>query len=411
MISREVYMQKIRPFIDTDLVKVITGIRRSGKSVMMELVKLELFQKGIEKNQIISINFEDIKFSNLLDYKKLNEEILAISKNVNKKLYLFFDEIQEVDNWEKCVNSFRVSIDCDIYLTGSNAKLLSGELATYLAGRYIEIEIYPFSFSEFVELYKTSVCKNDNKEKVELNFSAQKLFNEYINFGGMPYLSNLRYEVLPCRQYLLDLFNSVQLKDVIKRNKVRDADLLERILLYIMENSGTTFSANSISKYLKNEKRVVAPETVTNYLKYCIDAFLIYQAKREDVCGKQIFTTNEKYYIADHGIRAAIFGENFKNINLVLENIVYLELLRRDYNVTIGKAGTKEIDFICSKNGKKIYIQVCYLLAGPETVEREFSAFESVKDNFPKYVLSLDEFDMSQNGIIHKNIRDWLLEN
>ncbi len=225
----------------------------------------------------------------------------------------------------------------------------------------------------------------------------------------MPYLANLQYADEPSIQYLTDLFNSVQLKDIVKRNKVRDVDLLERIMAYIMANIGTPFSASSLVKFLKSEKRAVFPDTILNYLKYCCDAYLFYQVKRQDLQGKQILASNEKYYIADHGIREAVFGGNMRDINLILENIVYMELLRRGYTVTVGKSGAKDVDFVCDKRGEKLYIQVTYLLASPETIEREFGVYDSIRDNFPKYVVSLDEFDMSRNGIKHRNIRDFLL--
>ena len=316
-------------------------------------------------------------------------------------MYLFFDEIQEVENWEKCVNSLRLVLDCDIYITGANAKLLSGELATYIAGRYVEFVIYPFSFAEFLELYRTVMPED----------SVQRVFQRYLISGGMPYLSNLRYEEEPSKQYLTDVFNSAQLKDVVKRNRVRDVDLLERIVAYVMGNVGTVFSASSLAKFLKSEHRTVSTDTILNYIRYCCDAYLFYQAKRQDVQGKQILASNEKYYIADHGIREAVFGGNMKDINLTLENIVYMELLRRGYKVTVGKVGTKEVDFVCDRRGERLYVQVAYLLASEETVNREFGVYDNVKDNFPKYVVSLDEFDMSRNGIKHRNIRDFLLEN
>ena len=227
--------------------------------------------------------------------------------------------------------------------------------------------------------------------------------------GGMPYLANLRYEEEPSRQYLTDLFNSVQLKDIVKRNKIRDIDLLERIIAYMTANVGTVFSASSLAKFFKNEQRTVAAETILNYVRYCCDAYLFYQVKRQDLQGKQILASNEKYYIADHGIREAVFGGNMKDINLILENIVYMELLRRGYVVTVGRAGEKEIDFVCEKRGEKLYVQVTYLLASEDTVKREFGAYDGIQDNFPKYVVSLDEFDMSRNGIKHRNIRDFLL--
>ena len=399
MIKRELYMSRIRPFIGSDLIKVMTGIRRCGKSVMLELIKQELIESGIDSAQLISINFEDMNYSHLQTAQALHDEITKRVAEVKGKAYLFFDEIQEVTNWEKCINSFRVSLDCDIYITGSNAKLLSGELATYLGGRYVEFTIYPFSFREFIELYRPVVP----------NASIQKSFQKYLLLGGMPYLANLRYADAPSKQYLQDLFNSVQLKDIVKRNKIRDVNLLERIISYVMANMGTTFSANSLAKFLKNERRATAPETILNYIKYCCETYLFYQVKREDIQGKQVLASNEKYYIADHGIREAVVGGNTRDINLVLENIVYLELLRRGYEITVGRAGDKEIDFVCNRHGKKLYVQVAYLLASEETVNREFGVYDSIRDNFPKYVVSLDEFDMSRNGIKHQNIRDFLL--
>lgn len=399
MIKRESYINRIRPFIGGELIKVMTGIRRCGKSVMLELVKQELLETGVNANQFISLNFEDLRNAPLCSAEALHNEILRRAEKIQGKAYLFFDEIQEVANWEKCVNSLRVALDCDIYITGSNANLLSGELATYLGGRYVEFVIYPFSFSEFLELYRP----------VAPQASVRQCFQKYLLAGGMPYLANLQYADEPSRQYLTDVFNSVQLKDIVKRNKVRDIDLLERITAYVMANAGTTFSATSLSKFFKNEHRAVATETVLNYIKYCCDAYLFYQVKRQDLQGKQILSTNEKYYIADHGIREAVFGGNMREINLILENIVFLELLRRGYLVTVGKSGDKEIDFVCEKRGEKLYVQVTYLLASEETVNREFGVYDDIRDNFPKYVVSLDEFDLSHNGIKHRNIMDFLL--
>ena len=393
-------MKRIRAFMGNDLVKVLTGIRRCGKSVMLDLIKEELLASGVESSQIVSINFENMSNAHLCTAATLHDEILRRASEIRGKVYLFFDEIQEVEAWEKCINSFRVELDCDIYITGSNARLLSGELATYLAGRYVEFVIYPFSFAEFIELYHT-VCPDAD---------IRQCFNKYLTAGGMPYLSNLRYDDAASRQYLRDLFNSVELKDIVKRGNIRDVDMLERIVAYITSNIGTTFSATSISKYLKNEGRSISPETVLNYIRACMDAFLFYQVKRQDLQGKKILTVNEKYYVADHGVREAVFGGNRKDINLVLENIVYMELLRRGYTVTIGKAGDQEIDFVCEDQGNKLYVQVAYLLAPEDTIQREFGVYGRIRDNFPKYVVTLDEFDMSRDGIRHRNIRDFLLE-
>lgn len=398
MIKRELYMERIRPFIGKELIKVMTGFRRSGKSVMLQLIQDELAAQGVQKQQFISFNFEKMGFEHLCSAKALHDEVMRLAADIDGKVYLFFDEIQEVRSWEKCVNSLRVDLNCDIYITGSNAKLLSGELATYLGGRYVEFIIYPFSFAEFRELYLSAYP----------DASDTDCFNKYLVTGGMPYLSNLDYEDEPSRLYLEDLYNSVVLKDIVKRNTVRDVDLLEKIIAYVTANIGTTFSATSISKFFKSENRTVATETVLNYIKYCLDAYLFYQVKREDLAGKQILSVNEKYYISDHGLREAVFGGNTRDINLILENMVYMELLRRGYRVTVGRLGDREIDFVCQKQSQRIYVQVTYILASAETVEREFGVLEQIPDNFPKYVVSMDEPDMSRNGIKHFNIRKFL---
>lgn len=399
MISREIYMKRIRPFINTELIKVFTGIRRSGKSVMLELVKNELKKSGVSDENFLCINFEQFSNSELLDAKILHKRIVEFQKSADGKIYLFFDEIQEVDGWEKCINSCRVDFDCDIYITGSNAKLLSGELATYLAGRYVEFVIYPFSFAEFLEMNRQ---KNSQIDK-------SACFTAFLKTGGMPFLANFLGDDSAKNQYLMDIYNSVVLKDVVKRNNIRDVDTLERIIAYAFSNIGHIFSATSLSKYFKSEKRNISHDTILNYLKFCADAFLIYKISRYDLEGKKVLTVNEKYYCADHGLREAVFGKNTQNIDQILENIVCLELLRRNFKVFVGKKDESEIDFIAERNGVKIYVQVAYLLASEETVRREFSVYDSIKDNFPKYVVSMDEFDFSRNGIIHRNIRDFLL--
>ena len=392
-------MQRIRPFINTDLIKVFTGIRRAGKSVMLELVKNELKESGIGEENFLCINFEQFSNSQFLDVESLYKKITDFQKNTKGKIYLFFDEIQEVDGWEKCINSCRIDFDCDIYITGSNAKLLSGELATYLAGRYVEFVIYPFSFAEFFEM---NLIKNPNADKATC-------FMQFLKTGGMPFLSNFPDDDSAKSQYLIDIYNSVVLKDVVKRNNIRDVDTLERIVAYAFSNIGHIFSATSLSKYFKSENRKISHDTILNYLKFCSDAFLFYKINRYDLEGKKIVTVNEKYYCADHGLREALFGKNIQNIDQVLENIVCLELLRRNYKVYVGKKGDLEIDFIAEKQGKKIYIQVAYFLANEETIKREFSVYNFVKDSYPKYVVSMDDLDFSQNGIIHKNIKEFLL--
>lgn len=399
MIKRESYMGRIRPFIDTDVVKILTGLRRSGKSVMLTLIQDELRDRGVPEGSIISLNFEDLRLAHLLTATALHDEILRRSEKMETKVYLFFDEIQEVEEWQRAVNSLRIVLDCDIYLTGSNAKLLSGELATYLAGRYVEFVIYPFSFGEFLESYRG----------IEPDAPLPLCFQRYIALGGMPYLSNVRYREEPVKQYLTDLFSTIQLKDIVARYNVRDVDLLFRIIAYVMANVGTTFSATSLAKYFKSEGRSVATETILNYIQFCCDAYLLYRVKREDLKGKEILSTNEKYYIADHGIRAALFGDEQASINLVLENIVYMELLRRGYLVTVGRIAEREVDFVAKRRGKMLYVQVAYLLASQSTIEREFTPLEQIRDNYPKYVVSMDEFDMGRGGIKHRNIRDFLL--
>ena len=400
MLKRDGYIKQIVPFIDKDVIKVLTGIRRSGKSVMLKLLIEELKNRGINENQFIYINFENLKYRNLKNYEKLYDFILNKVDDKYKSYYIFLDEIQEVEEWERCVNSLRVDEELrfDIYITGSNAKQLSGELSTYLAGRYIEFVVYPFSFKEFFE-----IMKEKNKE-----IDLKKAFQDYVKFGGMPFLHNLDYNYEASMQYLQELYASIILKDITQRNNIRDTDLLERIINYIVMNIGNTFSATSISKFFKSENRKVATETILNYIKACEEAFLIYRVARNDLLGKKILNVNEKYYIADHGIREAIMENNQKNINQVLENIVYFEMLRRGYNVKIGKVDNLEINFVCKKNDETLYIQVSYLLASEDTKEREFSVLENIKDNYPKYVLSMDEFDMSKNGIKHINLIEFL---
>ena len=402
MLKRDEYIKKIVPFIDKDVIKVLTGIRRSGKSVMLKLLMEELKNRGINENQFIYINFENLKYRNLKNYERLYDFILNKVDDKYKSYYIFLDEIQEVEEWEKCVNSLRVDegFRFDIYITGSNAKLLSGELSTYLAGRYIEFVVYPFSFKEFFE-----IIQEKNQE-----IKVKEAFQKYVKFGGMPFLHNLDYNFEASMQYLQDLYASIILKDITQRNNIRDTDLLERIINYVIMNIGNTFSATSISKFFKSENRKVAIETILNYIKACEEAFLIYRVARNDLLGKKILNVNEKYYIADHGIREAIMENNQKNINQVLENIVYFEMLRRGYNVKIGKVDNLEVDFVCKKNDETMYIQVSYLLASEDTKEREFSVLENIKDNYPKYVLSMDEFDMSRNGIKHVNLIEFLVK-
>ena len=399
LIEREMYMSRIRPFIGKDIIKVMTGMRRCGKSVMLELVKRELVREGVSAANFFSYNFEDLTISNLCEATALHDDVCKRVQGVIGKVYLFFDEIQEVLEWEKAINSLRVRLDCDIYITGSNARLLSSELSTYLAGRYVEFVIYPFSFGEFLPLYRQSFPEASIKE----------CFNAFISFGGMPFLSELNYNENASKVYLSDAFSSVVVKDIAKRNNIRDIDLLERIIAYVMSNMGCTFSASSLSRYFKSQDRRVSVDTILNYLKFAMEAFLFYQVKREDLIGKEVLVSNEKYYIADHGLREAVWGRNNESIELVLENIVLIELFRRGYDVHVGRVGDKEIDFVATRQNEKIYVQVSYMLASESTIEREFGGYNLVRDNWPKYVVSMDELDMSRDGIKHMNITDFLL--
>lgn len=386
MIVRETYLSKIRPFIGKDIIKVLTGIRRSGKSVLLEQIRDE-----INSPNSIFLNFEDLGNQHLCEYNALHEYICEQIGSSKEQFYLFFDEIQEVQGWEKTVNSLRVKFQADIYITGSNSRLLSGELATYIAGRYISFIVYPFSFTEFKMV------------------NADYTFDQYIQYGGMPFLSSIGFEPEVSKNYLQDIFNSVVLKDIVKRNNIRDVDLLERIIAYALANVGKSFSATSISKFFKAENRTVAPETILNYLKACEEAYLLYRLKSQDINGKKMLKVNEKYYVVDHGLREAVVGENLQNMEIILENIVGLELLRRGYKVCVGRVGTKEIDFIGEKDGDKLYIQVCYLLIDESTIQREFGSLLEIKDNYPKMVLYKESsFKGKYEGIPAVKIEDWL---
>ena len=388
MIIRETYLSKIRPFIGKDIIKVLTGIRRGGKSVLLEQIRDE-----INSPNTVFLNFEDLGNQHLCEYNAFHDYVEEKIGDSNETFYLFFDEIQEVEGWEKAVNSMRVSFNADIYITGSNSRLLSGELATYIAGRYVSFVVYPFSFAEFKAV------------------NADYTFNDYTRYGGMPFLSSMGFQPEVSRHYLQDVFSSVVLKDIVKRNNIRDVDLLERIIAYALANVGKRFSAASISKYFKAERRTAAPETILNYLKACEDAYLLYRLKCQDVNGKKMLQVNEKYYVADHGLREAVVGGNLQNTEIILENIVGIELLRRGYKVSVGRVGEKEVDFVGEKNGDKLYIQVCYLLNEETTVNREFASLLEIKDNHPKYVLYKEgSFQGKYEGIPAVKIEDWLVE-
>lgn len=403
MIKRELYLKQIRNFIDKPIIKVITGMRRSGKSMILKLISEELLEKGVSPQNIIYINFESLMFDDLTEFKALYRYIIEKSQNLKGKIYILLDEIQEVQYWEKAINSFMVDLDCDIYITGSNANLLSSELATYIAGRYIEIKIYPLSFAEYIDF-----AKKQNPQKI---LTKEEYFEEYLQFGGLPGIHNFNYDKNNIYQYLADIYNSILLKDVIAKNNIRDVDLLERIVLYAFDNIGNTFSAKNVSDFLKSQGRKLSRETVYNYLKALENAYILSRVQRYDIKGKSILETMEKFYLMDLGFRHTKLGYRSNDIAGYLENIIYLELLRRKYTVNIGKLQTKEIDFIGSFQEKKLYVQVTYLLSSPETIEREFSPLKNIEDNYPKYVLSMDNLKEDNiEGIIRKKIIDFLLE-
>ena len=401
MIQRERYMQQIRDFMDKPVIKIITGMRRSGKSALLELTRQELLGRGISEKNVIPINFESLRYEALKDYKALYAEISTQVGRTSGRVYILLDEIQEVSSWEQVVNSLRVDFDCDIYVTGSNARLLSGELATLLAGRYVEIRVYPLDFKEYLDFAAT------NEEEASL--SKQEQFANFLRFGGLPGIHQMKWEETRIMQYLHDIYNSVLLKDVIARNKIRDTALLESIVLYLMDNIGNTFSAKTISDFLKNQGRKLSTETVYNYLKALESAFLIHKAVRFDIKGKRVLETQEKYYLSDLGFRHAVMGYRDDDIAGVLENTVYLELLRRGYSVNIGKQDVAEVDFVANKADDRLYIQVCYVLT-PENTDREFAPLEAIADNYEKLVLSTDTLlRINRGGIKQKNIVDFLV--
>ena len=400
MLKREKYLKNIRGFYDQDIIKVITGMRRSGKSILLLQIMDELKEQGVKDKQIIYLNFEIIENMKYASPDSLNSYISEQIKK-NQKYYLFFDEIQNVLDWEKVINSFKAKYKdkISIFITGSNSKLLSGELATLIAGRYVSFNIYPFTFKEVCEL-----TNNENKNKYEL----AELFDNYIKWGGMPQRFSQNNEI-EIKNYLKDVYNSIVIKDIIERYKIKDIDLFNRIITYIITTPAQTFSAGSLVKYFESENRKVSLETIYNYLEYITESLIVKKAERYDIRGKRILTGKYKYYVADLGFTEIISEGRKEQIGFKLENIVYNELISRGYNVNVGNIGEKEIDFIATKFEKKIYVQVAYLLADEDVINREFGVFDNIKDNYPKYVISMDTLSYSQNGIIHKNIIDFLL--
>nr|WP_301867944.1 ATP-binding protein [Methanobrevibacter smithii] len=396
MIKRKFYLEKIVKLIDTEDIKVITGVRRCGKTILLKQIIDELENRGIASENIIYMSFESSKYKNIRNDDDLDEFIFSKTNNLNGKIYLLFDEIQKVKNWEVSLNSYRVDLECDIYITGSNSQLLSGELATLISGRYISINMLPFSFKELIQYY----------DEMHENIDEIKLFEQYLSYGGFPGLLN--YENEEKEKYLYDLYSTIVLNDILYKNKVKDLDLLERLMEFMISNIGQLFSANSISKYIKNENRKTTPHTIINYMDYARNAFIFYQIKRENIKQKRKLLISDKYYLVDSGFYFIFNGSTQRNWGQLLENIVFLELIRQGYSITIGKIQDLEVDFVCRKANQIKYIQVSQSILDENTRKREFKSLEKISDSYPKYVISMDSFDFSANGIIHLNIIDFL---
>lgn len=401
MIRRENYFNLLADYIDKPFVKIITGLRRSGKSVLLALLKEELIRRGTDESNIILINFESFEFSDVDNAQKLYQFIKAKISN-NGRTYILLDEIQEVESWEKAINAFRVDFDADIYITGSNSRLLSSELATYLAGRYIEIPVYTLSFSEYLQF-----------RRVYAGIHEPDIYKEFIAFlrkGGFPALHTGEYTDEMAYKAVYDIYSSAILRDTVLRHGIREVELLERVVKFVFDNIGNSFSAKSVADYFKSQNRRIDLNTVYNYLNALEGAFIIYRIPRYDLRGKEILKTNEKYFVGDQSLLYAVMGYKDRLISGVLENIVMLELKRRGYRVFIGKLDKKEIDFVAEKAEKKIYIQVAWKMTDQRTIDREFSPLHAIRDNHLKFVLSTEEnWHDNIEGIQHKHIAEFLL--
>ena len=398
MILRKTYLDQIIPLIDKNLIKVLTGVRRSGKTVLLQQIQDYLLQHGRRKNNVVYISFESKANAHLKNSDALYAYLIDAAKKADGKTYIFLDEIQTVSAWEEVVSSLHVDLDCDIYITGSNSKLLSGELATLIAGRYIQIHVYPFTLSEAKEITQ------QNGTFV----SDDALFLDYLRYGGLPLRFSL--EEISVEPYLSDTYDAIVVKDIIQRNKLNDNALLNLLLSFLMDNIANPFSARSIVSALAANGIRTSVDTVLAYIGYIKNAMIMSSVQRYDIKGKKLLTTGEKYYAVDLGLRNVIKASNEIDFNKLYENVVYLELLSRGYDVKVGKTDNYEIDFVAYKGKERIYVQVCYLLASPETVEREFGNLERINDNYPKYVISGDLPDFSRNGIRHFNIIRFLLD-
>ena len=399
MINRELYMNKLLAYKDTEFIKVITGIRRCGKSSLLKLFMEKILEEN-KKANVIYMNFESFEFDDIIDYKdmynKIQEKIKMKGKN-----YILLDEVQRVDKWEKAVNALTVDFDSDIYITGSNAYLLSSELSTFLSGRYIEISVLPLSFKEFLDF-----------SKFEENVSIEEKFSEYMKFGGMPGVITLRNDNNLYENAIKGIYNTVFMKDVVERNKLVDASLLEKILKFLMSNIGSLISSKKIADFLTSQGTKVTHNTVLNYLEMLENAYIIYKVPRYDIKGKELLKTLEKYYIVDTGIRNIMLGFRNSDFGHVIENIVYFELLRRGYDVSVGKTDTLEVDFIATNSNDKKYYQVTYAMLDENVRNRELNSLKNIKDNYEKTILTMDKLynNTSEDGIKIKYLIDFLLK-
>ena len=391
-IIREKYISKIKPFINKPVLKILTGMRRVGKSSLLHIIKDEILKDVADENKIY-INFEATNLLSINNVNSLLEYLKPLLENVKGKVYFFLDEIQVIDGWEEVISDLKHNRDYDIFLTSSNKKLISS-----LSEKYVEFEIQPFTFSEFKKAF----------ENMEL--SKENLFYKFIQLGGLPFLKYFDLDETPSFEYLNDIYNTVLVKDVLQHNNIRDVDLFNHIFSYVIANVGQSFSASSIKAYLKNKNKNISVDTILNYLEYCNVAFLIKKVPRHDVTSKKTLKVDEKYYLIDHGFRQATGFPIAKDIEKVLENIVYIELISRGYEVKIGKVKDKEINFIVKKEKDLSYYQISYKIRDEKTRERIYETYNSITDNFPKYVLSINHSNFSQDGVIHKNIIDFLLE-
>lgn len=398
MVVREKYISKVKPFVNKDIIKVFVGVRRSGKTVLLSQIRNMLMEEGVAFENFIEMNFESMKFAEIRDAENLYKYVCERIRGIQGKVYLMLDEIQVVREWEKAINSFRVDFDCDIYITGSNSKLLSGELATFLSGRYVQIKVYPFTLSEVKEyLLQQDLFESD-----------EKLFTDYLKYGGFPQRFVLQEESA-IEAYLRDIYEAIVIRDIVERHGVKDVSVLKRVLEFLLDNIGNPFSGRNISGRLTSEGMKIATSTLLNYVDYFKEAFVLFSASRYDIKGKSILASTEKYYAVDIGLRNTIKKSELIDSSKLFENIVYLEMLSRGYEVQVGKLDEQEIDFICYRGNEKLYIQVAYLI-NEYDVKREFGNLEKVRDNYPKYVISGDLVDLSRNGIIHRNIIDFLLD-